>query len=144
MTPLLQQVEPRILSIVSPVYVNGRIVPRTLNGTGEIRQFVAELNQMQKRLRALKGELRTEMKSIRLAFSANRANPNPHPFMALFLGKKHAIHQTALDRERSRQAERAQLAPYEAGLNAVDTFINLIEEAKLEVSRQVVRQRTQG
>jgi hypothetical protein len=142
MTPFIEGIRTQALTVVSPIYVNGQLIPLHIKGIQSVKVFMSELTHMQTQLRTLKRQVNAEMKVLKLNYANKRSNASSHPFLSLLAGRKKGIHQTALDRQRMRQAEHNALVPYTQCLTMLDSFITMIDAVKLDAKRQIAQQQS--
>ncbi len=102
------------------------------------RQLVAHLRHTQKELRLVKQEVRVVMKSIRDAYTNNRAKMRAIP---IFLTRGAAKQERANRREKSRQNELADLQPYQYVLAAIDHALLQLDSARMNIERDTQRRR---
>jgi hypothetical protein len=120
----------RIEAILGSFFRSGRVeLNLKFDSPTEVKQHLIHIRQMQKELRLVKKDVVLEMRQIRSAYTRQQSNARPGCLSAL-LGKRAAIHATAMKREKLRGERVEALVPYENVNRMLDEILVKLDEAK--------------
>lgn len=116
----------------------------SVNTVPEAQLATKRIVQLQKELRLIKKEIGLTIKSLRAQYADQKADVGKAGFgkgvMQGIFGKKSVAHMDATQKDRIRQTQNKQLAPYEALQNNIDRFILEFDGHKVKLESWVNEQ----
>lgn len=121
----------------------GKAVQRQFSwdGVDEAKVVLAQVRQMQKRLRLIKTEVNAEMKAIRTAYSNQISSVSPGLGATVLLGKGGAKSMAASEKRSIRSRRDARLRPYGEVKRFIDEALVELDRVKHAVSESLESER---